>query len=64
MLVLGGKKNVPETNIAPLKIKNGWKMNFLLGWPIFKSYLGGCKYLLFSSLVGEDSIFTNIFQMG
>ena len=31
---------LPETNISPLKI-NGWKMNvILLGWPIFRVYVG------------------------
>ena len=35
---------LPETNSSPLKI-NGWKMNFLLGWSIFRGYVsfGECN---------------------
>ena len=28
---------LPETDSSHLKI-DGWKMNFLLGWPIFRAY--------------------------
>ena len=29
---------IPETNSSNLKI-GGWKMNFVLGWPIFGGYV-------------------------
>ena len=29
---------LPETNSSPLKM-DGWKMNFLLGWPNFRGYV-------------------------
>ena len=29
---------LPETNSSPLKM-DGWKMTFLLGWPIFRGHV-------------------------
>ena len=44
----------PETNSSPLKI-DGWKMNFLLGWPSLRGLL-----LLIS---GKIFITSMIFQL-
>ena len=57
---------LPETNGLPLKI-NGWKMNFLLGRPIFRGELlvsGSVIHDIFKPVLGgiDLEVRTNSFQ--
>ena len=54
---------LPETNSSHLRM-DGWKISFLLGWPVFRGYVSfregtGCSYHQF----GDVGFFVCDFMM-